>query len=141
MKVDQIPSGFEAMQQMFEGFTSMPGAKGPDWANYWRNQDKILDSMQEFAAGWFERRHQATRAAFDAASRASGAKSPVDFAREYQTWLTGSMQRVVADCMACQKHLATVAQLSAPSARGEEQAPVPPSKPSDLGKGERAKAA
>lgn len=76
---------------------------------FWENQDKILDAMQTFADGWFERRHAGTHAALEAAQRMCKAGTPVDLVREYQEWANGALQRVMADGLACQQQFMAVA--------------------------------
>ena len=112
MKNDQSSDGFKAMQQAFGEFAPLNAAWGTNWANYWRSQDKVLDSMQEFALGWFERRHEAAKSAVSAAQRSCEAHSPADVAREYQAWMTGSMQRLAADGLALQRHLMAMTELA-----------------------------
>ena len=145
MKNDQNSNGFEAMQQAFGAFAPLRAALGENSANYWRNQDKILDSMQEFARGWFERRHEAAKSALDAARCSCEANSPADVVRGFQAWMMGSMQRVAADGLACQKHLMAMAELAgAPVERREDrEAKTPRRASADLGKSaeEHAKAA
>lgn len=88
----------------------------------WSNQDKILDSMEQFTNGWFERRHAGTRAALAAAQRICDMKTPIDMMREYQTWAMGSLGRIVADSFAFQHHLITMAGLFAkPLSASEEE--------------------
>jgi hypothetical protein len=48
---------------------------------FWENQDRILHEMQEFANGWFDRRHTGTREACEAAQRMCRAETPVDLVR------------------------------------------------------------
>jgi hypothetical protein len=81
----------------------------------WRNQDGILESMEEFAAGWFERRRVGTQAALEAARLMSGAESPAALISEYQSWATGAVERLIADSLAWQKHVMAVAGLVARS--------------------------
>lgn len=74
-------------------------------SDFWRGQDRILDCMQVFVRGWFDRRHAGTRAALEAAQRICAAPTPLEAAREYQTWLSGSLQRVATDSIALQREL------------------------------------
>src|SRR5215831_4656445 len=53
--------------------------------------------------GWFERRHVGTHTALEAAQRMCKAQTPVDLVREYQEWVGGAFQRVMADGVACQQ--------------------------------------
>jgi hypothetical protein len=143
MKDNQSTNGFEAMQQTFGVLAPLRSALGANWVNYWRSQDKILDIMQEFSREWFERRHEATKTALDAAQRSCEANSPAEVVREFQAWMMGSMQRVVADGLACQKHLIAMAELSAPPAASGDAREIKASAPANVRKGtaDHAKAA
>jgi len=70
---------------------------------FWNIQYNVLDSMEKFANGWFERRHVGTHAALEAAQRMCKAQTPVDLTREYQDWISGAFQRLMADGYACQQ--------------------------------------
>ncbi len=74
-------------------------------SDFWRGQDRILDCMQVFARGWFDRRHAGTRAALEAARRICTAATPFEAAQEYQNWVSGSLQRVATDSVALQREL------------------------------------
>jgi len=78
---------------------------------FWDYQNKMLDSMQCFANGWFERRHVGTHATLEAAQRIYRAETPVDALREYQDWVSGAFQRVMADGLALQQQVAAVFEL------------------------------
>ncbi|MBV9835894.1 MAG: hypothetical protein JO055_15865 [Alphaproteobacteria bacterium] len=71
--------------------------------DFWHGQDKILDCMQVFVRGWFERRHVGTQAALETAQRMCMAKTPIDVARELQEWAAGSLQRIAQDGVALQR--------------------------------------
>jgi hypothetical protein len=92
----------DAMQRMF-----LPAAISDtlreNARRFWENQDKILDSMENFANGWFERRHVGTRAALEAAQRMCKAQTPADLLHEYQNWASGTFERVMTDWSACQQ--------------------------------------
>lgn len=77
-------------------------------SDFWRGQDRILDCMQVFARGWFDRRHAGTRAALEAAQRICTARTPVEAAHEYQTWVSGSLQRIATDSIALQRELTDI---------------------------------
>jgi hypothetical protein len=77
---------------------------------FWRGQDKVLDCMQAFARGWFERRHAGTHAALECARRMCLASTPIDAAREYQDWASGSVQRVAQDGVALQRELMDIGE-------------------------------
>jgi hypothetical protein len=73
--------------------------------------------MQSFAGGWFDRRHEGTRAALDAAQRMCAARTPLDAMREYQEWASGSLQRMAADSLVLQRGMMeiTEAMIAAPA--------------------------
>jgi hypothetical protein len=91
--------------------------------SFWDIQDKALDAMQNFANGWFERRHVGTLAALEAAQRMCKAQTPVDMIREYQDWVGGAFQRVMADGVACQEF---VGAFAAPLSGKQEPKPQQP---------------
>jgi hypothetical protein len=96
----------------------------PMSVKFWENQETALDGMKELADGWFARRHLGAQAALETAKRIGEAATPFDIAREYQDWVRGAMERLMADGMACQQQILKAgAQLSAqlPSAKPEVQ--------------------
>ena len=70
-------------------------------ARFWNIQDRLLYIKENFADGWFERRHVGSHAALEAAQRMCSARTGVDLAREYQEGVSGAFQRVMADGFAC----------------------------------------
>ena len=99
---------WEAMQRMM---WRVPGSDAlQDNARcFWNIQDRLLYIMENFADGWFERRHVGSHAALQAARRMCNARTGVDIAREYQQWVSGAFQRVMADGFACQQFVAAFA--------------------------------
>ena len=90
--------------------TGLPDAAlGDNVRRFWDIQNELLDGMEKFASGWFERRHVGTRAALEAAQRMCKAQTPVDLVREYQDWIGGAFQRVMADGYACQQFVGAFA--------------------------------
>jgi hypothetical protein len=83
----------------------------PLGVKFWQNEQTVLDRMQEFAEGWFARRHVGTTAALEAAKRIGEAATPLDAMREYQDWLGGAIGRLVEDGMAYQQHALKATQL------------------------------
>jgi hypothetical protein len=77
----------------------------PMGVKFWENQETALDGMKELADGWFARRHLGAQAALETAKRMSDAATPFDFTREYQDWMKGAMERLMADGLACQQQL------------------------------------
>ena len=97
----------EAMQRMM--FVPDSAALQDNARCFWDVQDKVLDAMQNFANGWFERRHVGTHAAVKAAQRMCKAQTQVDLVREYQDWVGGAFQRVMGDGVACQEFVGALA--------------------------------
>src|SRR5215472_10334175 len=91
--------------------------------SFWDIQDKVLDVMENLANGWFERRHVGTHAAVKAAQRMCKAQTQVDLVREYQDWVGGAFQRVMADGVACQEFFGVFA---APLSGKQETTPQQP---------------
>lgn len=110
MERDNVTKVYESMQTMLQPMAPNAEAAKGRACEFWRGQDKVLDSMQAFAGGWFERRHAGTRAALEATQRIYAAKTPLDAAREYQDWLSGSLQRMAADSVAMQRELMEIAE-------------------------------
>lgn len=109
MKAVNVTEQLNAMQRMFLPTSEMSETMRKNVCSFWENQDKILDAMQTFADGWFERRHTGTHAALEAAQRMCKAGTPADLVREYQEWANGALQRVMADGLACQQQFMAVA--------------------------------
>jgi hypothetical protein len=114
MKAVNVTEQLNAMQRMFLPTSEMSETMRKNVCSFWENQDKILDAMQTFADGWFERRHAGTHAALEAAQRMCKAEAPVDLVREYQDWASGALQRVMADGLACQQEYMAVIGAVAP---------------------------
>jgi hypothetical protein len=91
--------------------------------SFWDIQDKVLDAMENLANGWFERRRVGTHAALEAAQRMCKAQTPADLVREYQDWVGGAFQRVMADGVACQE---LVGALAGPLSSKQEPKPQQP---------------
>ena len=117
MERDNVTKVYESMQTMLQPMAPSAEAASSRAGDFWRGQQKVLDSMQAFAGGWFERRQEGTRAALEAAQRICTAKTPVDAVREYQDWASGSVQRMAADSVALQHQMTAIteAMIAAPS--------------------------
>src|SRR5215475_13023398 len=88
---------------------------------FWTIQDKILESMQDVAAGWLDRRHAGTQAALEATERMCRATTPAELFLQYQSWALGALERVTADAMAAQDCGVAIGQLiGGPLARAAE---------------------
>ena len=117
MERDNVTKVYESMQSMLQPMAPSAESASSRALDFWHGQQKVLDSMQAFAGGWFDRRHTGTRAALEAAQRMCAAKTPLDAVREYQEWASGSMQRMAADSLALQRQMMeiTEALIAAPA--------------------------
>jgi hypothetical protein len=112
MKQSDLIDPFAMMQRAFPASSTFNAAARQGASNFWTAQEKFLDCMEEFAEGWFERRHDGTRSALAAASEICRAETPFEAMREYQKWATGSFERILQDGIACQKQLVEMGRLS-----------------------------
>lgn len=108
MENKAVSEQFNAIQHMLLPSGANSEMVRQNTRKFWEGQDAVLDSMQAFANDWFERRHNGTHAALEAAERMSKAETPIDFLREYQDWASGALQQVMADGMACQQQIMVV---------------------------------
>jgi hypothetical protein len=83
--------------------------------SFWTSQTDVLNGMQTFAEGWFERRHTGTKAALEAGESMCAAKMPTEWFSAYQKWLTGAIQRLMADGLACESEVRKLSEVLAPS--------------------------
>ncbi|MCC6948069.1 MAG: hypothetical protein IT539_09925 [Bradyrhizobiaceae bacterium] len=103
MRQTDMMDPFAIMQRTFPASQAFNVAARQNATSFWSVQQKLLECMEEFAEGWFERRHDGARSALAAASEMAKAETPFDAMREYQKWAVGSFERVVQDGIACQK--------------------------------------
>ena len=113
MMKQSVTETLNTLQSMLQPTSEIRETMWKNADGFWSNQDKILGSMEEFANSCVGRRRVGTKAALTAARRMCDAKTPVEMMQEYQAWAMGSLERVVADNLALQKHLMTVAGLLA----------------------------
>ena len=106
--MNDMTQQWKAMQRMMWG---VPGSDvlQDNVSRFWTTQDRLLYIMENFADGWFERRHVGSHAALDAAQRMCNARTGVDLARESQEWVSGAFQRLMADGSACQQFVGAFA--------------------------------
>jgi hypothetical protein len=104
---------FEIMQRGFLPSTRIRDAARANATDFWSAQEKILDTMQEQATHWFQRRHAGARAALSSAQQMCEADSQVDAMRAYQKWAAGAFERLIQDGLEVQKQALTVGQLFA----------------------------
>ncbi len=103
----------QAMQRAFSPSFGFGPAIRENAAGFWTNQAKIVASLEDYANGWFQRRHTGTEEALASVRQICDATSPVDAMREYQKWAIGSFERVIQDGLACQQQLIELGRLGA----------------------------
>jgi hypothetical protein len=117
----KAPDPFEFVQRTFSLSPQMGEDARQNLRTFWKKQSNVLDSMQEFSRGWFERRHDATIAALDAATCMCDAQNPAEAIQHYHTWAMGSAERTAADVTAWQKHVMNAMEsVAAPLSEGSE---------------------
>jgi len=121
MKGANLTEQSNVMQQGFLPASGISDAMRKNAFCFWENQDKIVDAMQSFANGWFERRHTGARAALEAAELICKAETPVEVLRNYQGWASGAIHRVMTDGVTCQQQFMTVAGLLVRPFAGENE--------------------
>ncbi|MEX0591198.1 MAG: hypothetical protein WD207_08925 [Xanthobacteraceae bacterium] len=104
---------FQVMQRTFTPSFAFGPVARENAAGFWASQAKILASMEDYANGWFERRHAGTEEALASARQICDAATPFDAVREYQKWAIGSVERVIKDGLACQQQLIELGRLGA----------------------------
>ncbi len=81
-----------AMQKMFLPTSAISAPLRENAQRFWENQEKVLDSMQALANGWFERRHTGSHKAREAAERMCQTQTFVDLIQAYQDWAGGAFR-------------------------------------------------
>ncbi|WP_245603017.1 hypothetical protein [Leisingera methylohalidivorans] len=71
----------------------------PQVEQFWNVQERILDEAELFARHWFERRHEATRTALDAARTAVSGEplEPAAAMEAFSEWRRHSAERIAED--------------------------------------------
>lgn len=80
--------------------TAMPNTMmAPQAEHFWQTQEHLLDAAETFTLSWFERRHEATRAAMKAAREAAkkDGANPGDIIETITEWQRHSMERMIED--------------------------------------------
>jgi hypothetical protein len=80
-------------------------ACAPIGVKFWENQETALEGLEEFADGWFARRHESAQAALATARQISNAATAADILREYQNWLARAMEVLAEDGKAYQQQV------------------------------------
>jgi Phasin protein len=99
----------DVRNEMPEMWNSNVDAMKTSVCSFWEGQTKLLDNMQEFTLGWFDRRHQGTQAALSATQKMCQARNPIEAMACYQEWVTGAAARMIDDGVAYQKLMSSAA--------------------------------
>jgi len=107
----------ETWKTMWEG--ALPDSKARELTrqsarSHWDSQQRILNSLEDFANGWFERRETGVRTATDAAQEMCVAPTFADMYSVWQSWASGAAERLAADGLAWQQCVALCSQHLAP---------------------------
>ena len=108
MKNADFTEQWTAMQKMFLPTPVILAPLRENACRFWESQEKVLDSMQALANGWFERRHTGTHKAREAAERMCQTGTFVDLIQAYQDWAGGAFERLMADGLSCQQQIMEV---------------------------------
>jgi hypothetical protein len=125
MKTTDFVEQWYSIQRTFLSSPETSASFIENTRRFWENQERMLDNMQAFANGWFERRHTAAHSACEAAERMCGTVTIAGLVHTYQDWARGTFERMMADGLSCQQQIfaATSALTSpplAPSANGKK---------------------
>jgi hypothetical protein len=129
MKSTDLTEQWSSMQKMFLPPSAISATR-ENARRFWENQEKVLDSMQALANGWFERRHAGTHTAREAAERMCETETFVDLIQAYQNWASGAFERIMADGLSCQQQImaATGALASPPIAPSASEKEIEPAR-------------
>jgi hypothetical protein len=108
MENTDLTEQWTAMQKMFLPTSAISAPLRENAQRFWENQEKVLDSMQALANGWFERRRTGAHTAREAAERMCGTQTFVDLIQAYQDWAGGAFERIMADGLSCQQQIVAV---------------------------------
>ena len=108
MKNTDLTEQWTAMQKMFLPTSAISAPLRENAHRFWESQEKVLDSMQALANGWFERRRTGTHKAGEAAERMCGTETFVDLIQAYQDWAGGAFERIMADGLSCQQQIVAI---------------------------------
>src|SRR5262249_10286460 len=128
MKNADFTEPWTAMQKMFLPTSVILAPLRENGCRFWESREKVLDSMQALANGWFERRHTGTHKTREAREGMCGTESFVDLIQAYQNWAGGAFERIMADGVSCQQQIMAVTGTFvspplAPSTREKEVEP------------------
>lgn len=105
---------FDDAIKQTKDMVAMNPVAAPQLEQFWRAQDCMLDAAETFSHGWFQRRHEAAKAAIDVARLigGSGGARPDAAARALTEWQRDSAERLAEDmqgwiefCTRCAGHM------------------------------------
>jgi hypothetical protein len=114
MKQSDTNFPFNITQSIFQPSSSLRDATRQTATSFWNGQDQILNTMQEYANTWFERRHIGAHDALNISQQIADAATPIEAIREYQKWAMGCFERMMHDGLECQKQLLSIGSLLSP---------------------------
>lgn len=103
MKPVDTPAAPPTSESLFRLVAAASEPAGKGVAALSQSQERMLDAMDEFVAGWLVRRRAGARAASHAALSICAARTPVALFNAQQEWAAGMLERLVADSVAAQK--------------------------------------
>ena len=129
MRSTDLTEQWSSMQKMFLSTSANSAILRENARRFWESQEKVLDSIQALANGWFDRRRTGTHTARETAERMCGTETFVDLMQIYQNWASGAFERMMADGLSCQQQIMAVTGALAsppiaPSAVEKESEPV-----------------
>lgn len=101
MPLDNTTEQAPAQDAIFRLFPQTP--EPTRVAAFWQAQERVLEAMDDFTAGWLARRRAGAKAASNAALSMCAAHTPMALFSAQQEWATGALQRLLADNAAAQK--------------------------------------
>ncbi len=95
----EMPELFSETVKTMQSAMTVNPIVGPQLEQFWNAQEKLLDEAEVFTRHWFERRHQATRTAMEAARKATSTESgtPAEAMKTIADWQRHSLERMVED--------------------------------------------
>ncbi|MGI1663717.1 hypothetical protein ACRDNQ_15875 [Palleronia sp. KMU-117] len=107
-------TSFDDVVKQAQEMVALNPVAAPQMEQFWRAQDRMLDAAEAFSQGWFQRRHEATKAAIGVARtmKGSGGARPDAAARALTEWQRDSVERLAEDfqgwiefCTRCAGHM------------------------------------
>ena len=111
---DNKAAGIGDVMQQAKGLLAVNPIMAPQFEQFWKMQENVLQEAEAFSRGWFQRRHEAAKSALEATRGLNGngaAESPSAL-QAITDWNRHSMERMTEDfqewmkfCTQCAGHL------------------------------------